>query len=162
MKSSINFNQFSLQVKAGLISYVISWSCIISKETSAKVYFSFWMKGAKTNIREREREEGMFITFTCTRVLPTWREGQEAAGGLPSPIATTVLRGPRTLSCLGVLSNLFYMALSNFSPMSCCAIAQAPVSTVSLQSQLNIQILTPSFSSQRYWWHQLTSIILLC
>jgi len=131
MRNSINFNQFSLQVKASLISYVISCSCIISKVTSAKVYFSFWMKGAKTSIKEkkrdweRERERGMFILI-LTWVVPSriegWRTGQEADEGLLCSIAAPHSSRANKAYLFrfdSVPRGLFYRVLSNFSPMSC-------------------------------------------
>lgn len=157
MKNSINFNQFSLQVKAGLISYVISWSCIISKETSAKVYFSFWMKGAKTNIRDGARERNvhhLHLHLGVTNRNGGVEEGARGRWGsakLRHSHSPPGVKKPRLLRYSSVPSRLFYIVLSNFSPMSCCAIAQAPLPTISLQSQLSIQILTPSFSSQTYW-----------
>jgi len=119
------------------------------------------MKGAKTNIREgekaRERVRGdVHHLHLHLGVTNRNRAVEEEAGGRWGPAkphhSHSPLRAkdPWLLKCSSVSSSLFYIMLSNFSPMSCCAIAQAPVSTGSLQSQLNIQILIPSFSSQMY------------
>lgn len=49
-----------------------------------------------------------------------------------------------------VPKSLFYVLLSSFSSVSCCATAPATLSTVSLESQLNIQILANTFIFQSY------------
>lgn len=81
---------------------------------------------------------------------------EEGAGGRWGPAkphhscSPPGAKEPRLFRWSLIPSSPFYVVLSNSSPMSCCAIAQALVSAVSLQSQLNIQVLTPSLSSQMY------------
>lgn len=82
----------------------------------------------------------MFITFTCTWVLPTgkefWSKGQEAGGGLTKPITATVLQGPRNLGCDVLFSpkkSVLHSAEQLLTRELLDPIAQAPVSTISTE-----------------------------
>lgn len=113
MRNSTNFNQFSLQVKARMISYVISCSCIISKVTSVKIYFLFWMKGAKTSIKEKERDrkgerERDVHSFFLECYHQEWRcggWGRRLTKANRAPSQPHTPPGPRRLSCLDLIQS---------------------------------------------------------